>query len=201
MPKQVDIAAQKQMIAEAAIRVITKSGLEGTRLRDVARAGNVTTGAVTHYFDGKEAVLEAALEEIVRRTLARIDVPAKPESRGDLPAFIRRVCRYLPLDDEGCGEWRVWLAFWGRAIADERLRAIHKEYYSAFVERIAGYLKALDGAPQDEQAARAMADALIAAIDGIGTRATLEPDDWPAKRQKDTLTALLTPLLENFCRQ
>ena len=198
MPKQVDSAAQKRMIAKAAIHVINKAGLDGTRLRDVARAGNITTGAVTHYFDGKDAVLEAALGEIVRRTLARIDTPVKAGSGQDIRTFLRRVAAYLPLDDEGRAEWRVWLAFWGRAIADERLRAQHQAYYSAFVTRIAEYLRALDGAPRSQKRADQTADALIAAIDGIGTRATLEPDDWPARRQKDTLTALLTPLLENY---
>src|SRR5438045_616199 len=73
MPKQVDAAAQRRAIAGAAIAVIDGAGLDGARLRDVARAANVTTGAVTHYFDDKDAVLEAALEEVVRRILAKQD--------------------------------------------------------------------------------------------------------------------------------
>ncbi|MFN9711886.1 MAG: TetR/AcrR family transcriptional regulator, partial [Alphaproteobacteria bacterium] len=69
MPKQVDAESQRLSIAEAAIRVIGDGGLENARLRDVARSAGVTTGAVTHYFDGKDAVLLAALDEMVRRIL------------------------------------------------------------------------------------------------------------------------------------
>ena len=188
------------MITNAAIAVIDETGLDGARLRDVARAGNVTTGAVTHYFDGKDAVLEAALEEIVRRTLARIDTPLDPETPGDAAAFIGRVCRYLPIDDDGRREWRVWLAFWGRAIADERLRTVHRDYYRAIVDRLAGHLQTLrnPASKASVRTASACADAIMAAIDGVGTRATLEPDKWPPKRQRETLTSLLMPMLTQF---
>ena len=188
------------MITNAAIAVIDETGLDGARLRDVARAGNVTTGAVTHYFDGKDAVLEAALEEIVRRTLARIDTPIDPDMPGDVAAFTGRVCRYLPIDDDSRREWRVWLAFWGRAIADERLRAVHQGYYRAIVDRLAGHLQTLrnPASKAPVQTARACADAIMAAIDGVGTRATLEPDKWPPKRQRETLKSLLMPMLTQF---
>jgi TetR/AcrR family transcriptional repressor of bet genes len=197
MPKRVDITAQRRTIADAAITVINQTGLDRTRLRDVARAGNVTTGAVTHYFDGKDAVLEAALEEIVRRTLERIDRSGDADTSGDVAAFIGRVCRYLPIDDVSRREWRVWLAFWGRAIADERLRAVHRSYYGAFVDRLIRYLRPLGntGSKTSAKKLRRYADALIAAIDGVGTRATLEPGDWPPKRQRETLSSLLMPML------
>ncbi|MNL77422.1 hypothetical protein D3C87_2035990 [compost metagenome] len=45
---------------------------------------------------------------------------------------------------------------------------------------------------------RRCADALIAAIDGIGTRATLEPELWPPERQRETLESMLLPLLTAF---
>ncbi len=198
MPKRVDTAAQRRSIADAAIDVIDEVGLEGARLRDVARAARVTTGAVTHYFDGKDSVIEAALAEIVRRTLERMNA-GRGSPPPDLATFIGRVCKYLPLDEECRREWRVWLAFWGRAIADERLRAIHRQHYSAFVDRLSAILPELCASPRPAQRhLRKTADAVIAALDGVGTRATLEPEHWPPRRQKDTLSGLLRPLLESF---
>lgn len=200
MPKRVDIAAQRRMITNAAIAVITKTGLDGARLRDVARAADVTTGAVMHYFDGKDAVLEAALEEIVRRTLERMKIPSDPNTRGDVSAFIGRVCSYLPTHDDSREEWRVWLAFWGRAIADERLRSVHRRYYSEIIDQLIEPLQLLRVAPPkiSRQQLRKCADALLAAIDGVGTRATLEPELWPPKRQRETLEKLLQPMLAGF---
>ncbi|MEW6736587.1 MAG: TetR/AcrR family transcriptional regulator [Acidobacteriota bacterium] len=200
MPKRVDLAAQRLAIADAAIDVIDEAGLDRTRLRDVARAANVTTGAVTHYFDSKDAVLEAALEEIVRRTLNRMEAVPSTKSPMDVAVFINRVCTYLPTDENSRQEWRVWLAFWGRAIADERLCAIHRNHYNKIIDRLIAPLLSLRiVAPEPSQRQlRKYADAVVAAIDGVGTRATLEPDLWSPKRQKETLTNLLVPMLTAF---
>lgn len=200
MPKQIDIAARRRRLTGAAISVIQRSGIEGARLRDVARAAGVTTGAVMHYFDGKDAVLEAALEEVVRRTLERMGGAVPPESRADPELFLHRLGRYLPLRDDSRAEWRVWVAFWGRAMADERLRAIHRRHYADIVERLVDPLRALRPAPPAPslRELRRFADAVLAAVDGVGTRATLEPELWPAKRQRDTLAVLLGPLLTTF---
>ncbi len=201
MPKKVDIDKQREKITNAAIQVINRNGLDSARLRDVARAANVTTGAITHYFDSKDAVLEAALSEIVRRTFDVIDNEGRLQTPGSITEFIERACFYLPTATQTKAEWRVWLAFWGRAITDERLRTINRTYYEGFVNRMMKSLQALRkpiGPPAPVNEIRVCADAFIAAIDGIGTRATLEPKQWPTTRQQEVLTTLLTPLLTEF---
>jgi len=193
MPKQVDPAAQRLSIANAAIAVIDRDGLDGARLRDVARAAQVTTGAVTHYFDNKDAVLEAALAEVVRRILEK---QAEPPPSWTYPdAIVDQACMFLPLDDDLQRDWRVWLAFWGRAVFDERLRAIHRGYYDEIVGRVAVLLTTRSGGRIDSAQGRDLADAIIAAVDGVGVRATFEVELWPADRQRRTLSALLRPLL------
>jgi TetR/AcrR family transcriptional regulator, transcriptional repressor of bet genes len=200
MPKLVDVASRRRAIAGAGIAVINNVGLDRARLRDVARAANVTTGAVTHYFDGKDAVLEAALEEVVRRILAKQDSARARAAPVNVRTFISDACSYLPIDADSRQEWRVWLAFWGRAIADERLRALHRRYYAEIVDRLIGLLPSIrtaDPAPSRRQLSRS-ADVVIAAIDGVGTRATLEPELWPSRRQRETLASLLIPVLTAF---
>ena len=193
MPKQIDLEAQRLAIANAAIRVIGDAGLEGTRLRDVAKAAQVTTGAVTHYFDGKDEVLLAALEEIVRRILDwetsfDASLNLKPSE-----AFFELACAILPLDHQSRTEWRVWLAFWGRAIGDERLRKVHQDYYARMASQLAEALSQIGGLTPER--ANQTADAVMAAIDGVGVRVTLEPELWPAARQRETLATLINPLL------
>lgn len=195
MPKKVDHGAQRQAIAEAAIRVIDQVGLDAARLRDVALEGQVTTGAVTHYFASKEDVLEAAMTEIVRRILVRQDDQAL--GREPIEGLIEAACAFLPLDEERLRDWRVWFAFWGRAAVDARYRALHRGYYA---EITAGLTRSLDqlraaGRLPGGPPAAALADAIVAAIDGVGARATHEPESWPAERQVATLRLLLAPLL------
>jgi TetR/AcrR family transcriptional repressor of bet genes len=201
MPKQVDADAQRRTIAEAAITVIGEVGLDGARLRDIARAAGVTTGAVTHYFDDKDAVLEAALGEAIRRVLARQNAASGADRAGTVASFIRASGDYLPLDETGLHEWRVRLAFWGRAITDERLRRLHCTFHGQFAERLVELLISLRPTPPTRLQARRTADAVMAAIDGVGVRATLEPELWPPRRQRDTLAGLLLPLLTAFTEE
>jgi TetR/AcrR family transcriptional regulator, transcriptional repressor of bet genes len=196
MPKQVDHDLQRQSIAAAALGVIAEHGLEAARLRDVAARAGVTTGAVTHYFDGKDAMLEAALDEIVRQVLDDPDGTWVRPPR-DVAALVESIADFLPVDAEGVQAWRIWLAFWGRAIVDERLRAKNRDYYVQICRQIERAARALDGTLTKTEA-RDLADAIVAAVDGIGVRATLEPELWPAKRQRAALKTLLTPLLRSI---
>ena len=191
MPKQVDIDTQRRAIADAAIRVIGDGGLENARLRDVARAAGVTTGAVTHYFDGKDEVLLAALDEMVRRILEQEIALPGTMRRGE--AVFELAYAILPLDEASRNDWRVWMAFWGRAVADERMRARHRDYYVRMIGQLAEGLTGVGGLSPER--ANQLADAVVAAIDGVGARATLEPEHWPAARQRQTLATLLNPLL------
>lgn len=193
MPKIVDHSEQKRAIASAAIAVIGDVGMETTRLRDIAARASVTTGAITHYFDSRDAVLAAALEEIVRRNLDR-GIHSHPELRTS-DDIIEFAAGFLPINAERRGEWRVWCAYWGRAIASEALRETHRAYYKEIGATLSGLLRELAGSAQTGVDFRAVSDAIVAAIDGLGVRVTMEPDDWPAKRQKAVLRMMLEPLL------
>jgi TetR/AcrR family transcriptional repressor of bet genes len=192
----------RAVIIDAATVLFEAQGWSGTGMRDVARAANVTTGAVTHYFDGKDTLLEAALEEVVRRILAKQERARARRAPINVRTFIDQACSYLPIDADGRQEWRVWLAFWGRAIADERLRALHRRYYAEIVDRLIDLLPSIrtaHRAASRRQLSRC-ADVVIAAIDGVGTRATLEPELWPPSRQRQTLGSLLLPVLTAFAK-
>lgn len=182
MPKIVDHEERRRAIASAAVDAIAAHGLEGVKLADISRAAGVSTGAVGHYFEDKDAVLAAALEEVCTRLFIEM---GKAEGR----FTVQGIGDCLPICDENRKEWRVWLAYWGRAPFSERLREIHRQHYldieQALIEEM--------GAAFDDPAQ--IAGAVIAALDGIGTRATLEPEAWPEARQRAVLSALLTPLL------
>lgn len=195
MPKVVDHDVQRRAIAQAAIRVIDRAGLDGARLRDVAREGQVTTGAVTHYFASKDDVLEAAMAEVVRRILHRQSDQAL--GRQPFAGLIEAASAFLPLDEERLRDWRVWFAFWGRAAVDARYRALHRGYYAEITASLTRSLTQLRdaGRVHGRGAPAILADAIIAAIDGIGVRATHEPENWPPARQIATLRLMLEPIL------
>jgi TetR/AcrR family transcriptional repressor of bet genes len=183
-------------MAEAAVHAIARSGLDQVRLVDVARAAEVTTGALTHYFDGKDALLAAALARVAERLIAGIERLRDED-------LVEAAALALPLDAAARRDWKVWLAFWGRAIASPELAGLHNRYYARMrallVEAVrrdqarGGIAKTLD--------AGAAADAVITAVDGLGLRASLDPQAWPAARQRALLESLLRPALASRERQ
>ncbi len=190
MPKRVDHALQRRRIADAAIAAIGETGLDRVRLVDVARAADATTGTITHYFDGKDELLTAALERVAESLVEGI----QHVGRGDL---IERAAWALPVDDARRRDWRVWLSFWGRAIARPELAATNNGHYERFRTRLAAAIREAQERGELNEAVDAgdAADAVITAVDGLGVRASLDPPAWPPERQRRLLQTLLGPLL------
>lgn len=65
---------RKDAVADAALTVALRSGLEGAGLREIAREAGCTTGLVTHYFRDKKAVITYALERNISRFFAGLAV-------------------------------------------------------------------------------------------------------------------------------
>ncbi len=188
MPKIVDHDERRRALARAAVNAVAASGLDQARLADIARAAGVTTGALAHYFPDKDAVLAAALEDVCKRLLSRIDA-----DEGHLR--IEDIATALPLDEVSIKDWRVWIAYWGRAPFSESLRTVHQQYYQDIEDALTTSFAKASKAP------RLLAAAIIAAVDGVGTRATLEPETWPPERQRALLSTLLDPLLAGLKRK
>lgn len=190
MPKIVDHEARRERIAEAALDQIGRHGLDRVRLADIGRAVGATTGTVTHYFDGKDALLAAALDRLAGRLYDEIE-------ETDGKDFFADLTRALPVDAQGRRDWRVWLCYWGRAISDDELASRHNSHYARIHAAIAESLAQAqaEGDVNPDVPAEDLADAIITAVDGIGTRAALAPRAWPAARQKALLETMLGPLL------
>lgn len=63
---------KRQQILAAAVRVFAQRGYDTSRVGDVAAEAGVAYGLVYHYFDSKEAVLEAVFREAWGRLLSAI---------------------------------------------------------------------------------------------------------------------------------
>ena len=63
---------RRQQILAAAVRVFAERGYESSRVGDIASSAGVAYGLVYHYFDSKDAVLEAVFREAWGRLLAAV---------------------------------------------------------------------------------------------------------------------------------
>jgi AcrR family transcriptional regulator len=187
MPKVVDHAARRAELVDAAWRVIAAEGLEAATVRRIAQAAGCTTGLVTHYFDSKGDMLVAALREVHRRAGQRM---IRHVGGADIAAVLLEVILdALPLDQDRQLEWKVWLAFWGRAATDERLRQEQQRRYAEWRGLLGKLIRR--ARPDDTAADRRTAVDLIAgAIDGLGIQATLEPAKFTDARLRKAAIAI-----------
>jgi TetR/AcrR family transcriptional regulator, transcriptional repressor of bet genes len=194
MPKVVDHAARRAELVDAAWRVIAAEGLEAATVRRIARAAGCTTGLVTHYFDSKDDMLVAALREVHRRGGERM---IRHADGADIAAVLLAVILdALPMDQDRQLEWKVWLAFWGRAAADERLRHEQRRRYAEW----RGLLRKLirRARPGDTAAdRRTTVDLIAGAIDGLGIQATLEPASFTDARLRRAAAAIARSALSS----
>ncbi|MBZ4321504.1 TetR/AcrR family transcriptional regulator [Streptomyces huiliensis] len=127
MPKRVDHEERRRLIAEALWRIASSRGLEGASLRDVAAEAGISLGQLQHYFSGKDEMLVFALEHISTLAEARIRdrlLALSGASTAPSPRTVLRECAagMLPLDDESRTGLLVGIAYFVRALSDERMR-------------------------------------------------------------------------------
>ena len=66
-------ADKRRQILDAAVRVFARTGYHDSRVGDIAKDAGVAYGLVYHYFESKDAVLEAVFREAWGRLLAAIN--------------------------------------------------------------------------------------------------------------------------------
>lgn len=188
MPKLVDHDERRAAIAAAAASVIADVGVEGTTMKAIAHRAEVTTGAVTHYFDDKEQVILAALLHADAALHARVDAAL---SRGREP--VDALLAALPNDPASRREWLVWRAFGDAAIRSDVLRSQHRESMRAWFDAAAQAIA--ERARCTPVEARLDAELVISVVDAIADAAAIDPDSWPVARQRALLEHCLARVL------
>jgi AcrR family transcriptional regulator len=195
MPRVVDVEERRALMTDAAARLIAMVGIEGATMREVAAEAGLTTGAVTHYFADKRALLLATFEaSLAQRHANRVErtqaggSPSRPLDQLGLTLE-----GALPIDDDRRRHWMVTLAFCVQANGDPELAATQTAAYRAFRSRVAHIVELADLARGDDAAA--LAGRLIAAANGIAIQACFDPEGWPPSAQQAALAESLRNLL------
>jgi TetR/AcrR family transcriptional regulator len=89
-------------ILTAAEEEFARHGLEGARTEEIAHRSGVTKGMIYHYFESKEKLYEAALEQLLAPLLISLQQFASPEA-DPLEAFKGVLRRILELAGERPG--------------------------------------------------------------------------------------------------
>ena len=170
MPKIVDHAKRRRDFIEAACETILERSLEGATVRAVAEKAGYTTGALVHYFGGKEELIREALNHFGDQVRARM-VDTRRTTRGRA-ALRELLLQALPSDEASAGRWRVWLAMWYRSETSPDMRREEQRRYAEWIGRISVTLEesVADGKLAESTQIDAEARAIAALVDGVGVQ-------------------------------
>ncbi|MFE0173629.1 TetR/AcrR family transcriptional regulator [Streptomyces sp. NPDC059002] len=124
MPRVSDHQERRQQVAAAVERIITADGLNAVTVAKTAAEAGISVGLVQHYFRSKDEMLLFAYGHTLERFEQRVTaLVGRAEAVGTRIEHIvlDALAESMPLDADRRREWRIALAFTGRAADDPRL--------------------------------------------------------------------------------
>ena len=177
MPRPRNQTRRRHELVSAASALVARKGLSGVRLRDVADAAGVTSGAVLYYYENLDelftAAYDRAIDRFCREREQAIAPIADPAQR--LAAAIRLAIPRGPEDDE----IRLLYELEPVAFREPACAALMSAYIERQVAMYATILEigAATGVFELAHDARSLARNLISLEDGQGLYVLLGRDD------------------------
>jgi len=173
MPKLGMGPVRRNQLIEAAISSLHDHGYADTTVARIASKAGVSAGIVHHYFAGKDDLLFATMQHMLRElraeTIARLKQAAGPRQR--LTAIVEAnfaASQYSP------DVMTAWLALYGSARQSANLTRILRLYDARLKSNLRHALKQL----ASKETAAEMAIGVSALIDGVWLRAALLGDTY-----------------------
>ena len=181
MPKIVNHDQRRQVLGEAAWRVILRDGIDGATTRQIARESGYSAGVLSHYFESKDDILLEALR--ISHTIINKRLGSILEHQTGFEALRTFCYDAVPLYGEQARETQLEISFWSRALVKDSLRRVQLAESSYWRDILLDVIIAaqelgelVDGDPQ------IMTDVLSGLIDGLSVHALLFPDRYDEKR-------------------
>jgi AcrR family transcriptional regulator len=192
MPVFVDREERRQQVVAVASRLIAEAGLEAVTVRDVAVAAECSTAIVSHYFHNKRELLFLTYNSSIDRANERCE-RALAAAEGDVKAYVTEL---MPLTEEQVIEWKIWVAFWARAISDPEIAEMQRSCILRTRGNLTRVMRELNargvlvGGLDVEDEMRRLLTSLI----GMAVQVIFDPADWPAERQHALIDGQLSKL-------
>ncbi len=160
------LEARRRGILAAAQRCVSRNGVQGTTMRDICRAANLSPGAIYRYFEGKEEILGALAAQ---RQDQIQDFFGHMESTNTATALADTVTRLAAdLDSAAASDGlRLDLHLWSRALNSPEVAA-------SLGPGLAGAVRAVDDALGTERPS-GTGRLIVALLQGLALHKALDP--------------------------
>ncbi|WP_020408066.1 choline-binding transcriptional repressor BetI [Hahella ganghwensis] len=169
MPKIVVEEEKKEQLIEATLQSVEAFGIQGTTINRISQFAGVSTGIISHYFGGKQALMEATvrylLNALQKTLISELDKSdGSPKAR--IMAIVQANFSKLQVSDRAA---KTWLAFWAQAMHDPELARLQRVNEKRLFSNLKVTLRELLPEEQVEEKAQTIA----ALIDGLWLRSAL----------------------------
>lgn len=142
-----DISEQKRKIIETAMHLFAARGFEGTSIREISRAMNMSISAIYYYFGSKEGLAEAIIESNSSRLIAELRRIVDAE-KDPLARFRKLIETNLRMSGEFPREAKIFFINEAQLTEEGRKknRQIQREFLDMYITELRalqkkGYLK------------------------------------------------------------
>lgn len=184
-----DHPKRRREIAQVALGVVAREGLEAATIRRIAQELGCSTKVVTHYFPSKKDLLLSAFAALADEGHARADAAFARDPASIVDVLMTMVAS----DEDGMRRWRIYLAFWEWAAREPDALAEQRRHMAHAIGRTTAMLEG-QGVPAGR--AGFLADLLNAFVQGISVQAVLDPERWPVARVREAIVQQAAYLLD-----
>lgn len=193
MPKLGMPPIRREQLIRATLQTIDQVGLADATIAEIASRAGLSAGIISHYFGGKEGLLNAAMRRILRQlhdAVAERVAAADDNPRSKLRAIIDGNFDSTQVNPTAM---RVWLTFWAASMHDAQLRRLQHANDRRLQSNLAHYFRRALPAPEAQKAARGLA----AMIDGLWLRGSLAGGEFDVDHARHIAYAYLDHHLPN----
>ena len=187
--------SSRDLILDAAKRVIEERGITGATMRAIALEAGLTTGAIVHHFKDKGELLLQTLQSFFDPWFDMLAVARTLPSAWEQLEHI--FLSTLPGPDHPRSRTQIWLAMLLQLEREERLWKTYSDNYLAIREEVYGIFRRAqaDGPINPALDAEIECNRLLALSDGLVVSALGEPDRFPQSALRAMMELQLSALL------
>jgi AcrR family transcriptional regulator len=179
MPKvsQEHSDARRRQIIDAAYQCFARKGFHQTSMRDIYRQAGLSPGAVYHYFDSKDAIIEASFEFDYERSRNLFEAAAaSPDPLKALIDLLNFFFQGLKAAAE-MGAGRVNVQGWAEGLVNPQLGERLQRFLAYYQDSVAGLIRKAQDAGQlnAELDPMALGQVILSLYYGLELQKSLNP--------------------------
>ncbi|GAB2783803.1 transcriptional regulator BetI [Halomonas shantousis] len=181
MPKLGMEPIRRQQLIQATMEAIDEAGLADATIARIARRAGVSTGIISHYFGGKDGLIEATMRHILN-DLGSAVIQRRASLAHDTPREHLRAIIDGNFDRSQISRsvMKTWLAFWASSMHHADLQRLQYVNDRRLYSNLSFQFRRCLPKPEARRAARGLA----AMIDGLWLRGALAPEGLDVDRAR-----------------